>query len=142
MIPFFAKSLNLPPKPLNLGLGRRCATQDKWPYVLSGLQRKILAKMEPYTMTSTERVAVAVGAVRHLEAIAIERDIEECGVWRGGSSEVEQPHPRLAKGGIQIIDGYGSWQGARKAVDEDFAARTTTLQLCRIDASARIGVKP
>lgn len=255
MISFFAKSLNLILKPLNLELGRKPAAKDKWPYDLSELQKKILAKVEPYTMTSPERIAVLVDAVRHIEANGIKGDIVECGVWRGGSSmaiaetlmaggsterhlwlydtfdgmsaptnedtsydgesaadqlartvknedrtiwcvsplddvrdnmaatsypagkitlvkgkvedtipgtipesiallrldtdwyestrhELEQLYPRLAKGGILIIDDYGFWQGARKAVDEYFAAHPPAPLLCRIDPSARIGVKP
>src|ERR1700683_4128707 len=32
--------------------------------------------------------------------------------------EMEQLFPRLSPGGVLIIDDYGHWQGARKAVDE------------------------
>jgi O-methyltransferase len=35
--------------------------------------------------------------------------------------ELEVLYPRLSKGGIIIIDDYGSWGGARKAVDEYFS---------------------
>jgi len=255
MISLLKKSLNLIFKPLNLELKPRAAAKDKWPYDLSELHRKILGKVEPYTMTSPERIAVLVDAVQHIETNHIEGDIVECGVWRGGSSmaiaetlvtrgssqrhlwlydtfegmsapteedtshdgesaaeqlarteknedrtvwcvspledvrnnmattaypadkitlvkgkvedtipqtipdsiallrldtdwyestkhELEQLYPRLAKGGILIIDDYGFWQGARKAVDEYFAAHPPAPLLCRIDASARIGVKP
>lgn len=34
--------------------------------------------------------------------------------------ELEMLHPRLVTGGILIIDDYGHWAGARKAVDEYF----------------------
>ena len=30
-------------------------------------------------------------------------------------------YPRLIKGGVLIVDDYGVWDGARKAVDEYFA---------------------
>jgi O-methyltransferase len=34
--------------------------------------------------------------------------------------ELEILYPRLVRGGVLIIDDYGHWQGARKAVDEYF----------------------
>jgi hypothetical protein len=49
--------------------------------------------------------------------------------------------PRLAKGGVLIIDEYGHWQGARKAADEYFHAHGIAMLLCRVDYSCRIGVK-
>jgi hypothetical protein len=39
----------------------------------------------PYTLTSMERIAAVVSAVRHLSRSGIQGDIVECGVWRGGS---------------------------------------------------------
>lgn len=51
-------------------------------------------------------------------------------------------YPRLVPGGVLIIDDYGHWEGARKAVDEYLAERQIPLLLCRIDYTARIAVKP
>ena len=56
--------------------------------------------------------------------------------------ELERLYPRLVPGGVLIIDDYGHWQGARKAVDEFFAAGGQPLLLNRIDDTGRIGVKP
>ena len=42
---------------------------------------------------------------------------------------------------VLIIDGYGHWLGARKAVDEYFAEHGVDIVLARVDYSARIGVK-
>lgn len=56
--------------------------------------------------------------------------------------ELEHLYPRLARGGVLIIDDYGHWTGARKAVDEYFAAHPPGLLLNRIDYTARIAVKP
>jgi hypothetical protein len=50
-------------------------------------------------------------------------------------------YPRLVKGGVLIIDDYGHWQGARKAVDEYFFDNGISLLLNRIDYTGRIGVK-
>ena len=49
--------------------------------------------------------------------------------------------PRLSKGGILIIDDYGHWQGARKAVDEYFANEGLKYLLQRIDYSGRLVIK-
>ena len=50
-------------------------------------------------------------------------------------------YPRLSTGGVLIIDDYGHWDGARKAVDEYFATEAPPLLLSRIDYTGRIGVK-
>ena len=41
--------------------------------------------------------------------------------------EMDVLYPRLAKGGVLIIDDYGEWAGARKAVDEYFAGQHVWL---------------
>jgi O-methyltransferase len=56
--------------------------------------------------------------------------------------ELERLYPRLSPGGVLIIDDYGHWQGARKAVDEFFAACGEAVLLNRIDDTGRIAVKP
>ena len=56
--------------------------------------------------------------------------------------ELEHLYPRLAPGGALIIDDYGEFAGAREAVDEYFAADPSPPELQRIDASARLVVKP
>jgi hypothetical protein len=48
-------------------------------------------------------------------------------------------YPKLTPGGILIIDDYGHWQGARKAVDEYLTNSRTFLN--RIDYTGRLAVK-
>lgn len=55
--------------------------------------------------------------------------------------ELVHLYPRLAKGGVLIIDDYGYWQGCRKAVDEYFAQQRTPILLNRVDHTGRIAVK-
>lgn len=50
--------------------------------------------------------------------------------------------PRVAKFGVVIIDDYGYWQGARKAVDEYIADNRLSLYLHRIDHTGRTIIKP
>ena len=210
--------------------------------------------VQPYTMTSAERIRALCTAVRYIEHARIEGAVAECGVWRGGSmmavartltyleslhrhlylfdtfegmtepgphdialtgetakyllkhsdrteedrvwcyapiervakalaltgypnerlhlipGQVEQTlrtaapdriallrldtdwyestreelnvlFPRLSRGGVLIIDDYGHWQGARRAVDEYVQAHQLKLLLHPIDYTGRIAVK-
>ena len=54
--------------------------------------------------------------------------------------ELTHLFPLLKKSGILIIDDYGAWQGARKAVDEHFAGNKLAY-LNRIDFTGRLLVK-
>ena len=56
--------------------------------------------------------------------------------------ELEHLYPRLAEGGVLIVDDYGHYEGARRAVDEYFAVRGEAVLLHRIDYTGRLVVKP
>jgi hypothetical protein len=62
--------------------------------------------------------------------------------YESTAHELTHLYPRLASGGALIIDDYGYWQGARKAVDEFLAATPDKIFLHRIDNSSRAFVKP
>ena len=49
--------------------------------------------------------------------------------------------PRLSRNGILIVDDYGHWAGARKAVDEYFLAHNLKPFLGRVDYTGRLLVK-
>ena len=55
--------------------------------------------------------------------------------------ELEHLFPRLSKHGVLIVDDYGHWQGARKAVDEYFAKNKIPILLSRVDYTGRVAVK-
>jgi O-methyltransferase len=55
--------------------------------------------------------------------------------------ELNHGYPRLAQGGVIIVDDYGFWRGSRRAVDEYLAESGARLLLNRIDDTGRIGVK-
>jgi hypothetical protein len=62
--------------------------------------------------------------------------------WYGSTyHELVHLYPRLSRGGVLIIDDYGHWQGARRAVDRFLAEHRPRLLLHRIDYTGRIGVK-
>lgn len=221
------------------------------PVDLDQAARRIISAVQPYTMTSVERLIALIDSVRHIVKAHIPGDLVECGVWRGGSSmaaaltlldyrdtsrqlylydtfqgmnapsahdrdhdgtsalsllnrtpkghgiwcdaseadvrrnmestgypseqirfvrgpieetipdvmpdeiallrldtdwyestrhELIHLYPRLARGGILIIDDYGHWQGARKAVDEFLAAHAEHF-LHRVDYTCRLLIK-
>jgi len=56
--------------------------------------------------------------------------------------ELEHLVDRVSPNGVLIIDDYGHWQGARRAVDEFIAATDRPVLLNRIDYTGRIAVLP
>lgn len=56
--------------------------------------------------------------------------------------ELHHLWPRLSHGGVIIIDDYGYWQGARRAVDEFWAELPNAPLLNRIDDTGRSAIKP
>jgi hypothetical protein len=56
------------------------------------------------------------------------------------STRHEMTHlfPRLIPGGVLIIDDYGHWTGAKKAIDEYFSERNLRVFLHRIDYTGRL----
>ena len=60
--------------------------------------------------------------------------------YESTKSELDVLYPRLQPGGVLIIDDYGYWAGAKKAVDEYFGA--APLWLHRIDHTCRLAIKP
>ena len=55
--------------------------------------------------------------------------------------ELETLFPALVPGGVCIIDDYGHWEGARRAVDEYLAEHKLSPLLNRIDYTGRLFVK-
>ena len=55
--------------------------------------------------------------------------------------ELTHLYPRLAPGGVLVVDDYGHWQGARRAVDEYLERLQEPILLNRIDYTGRIAVK-
>jgi O-methyltransferase len=229
---------------------------DGFPVEASANDRLILQHVTPYTMTSPARVWAVINSVKYITASAIEGDIVECGVWRGGSAmaaayklkelgeedrhiwlydtfsgmtepssrdveessgksaeallhetrrsdgnnvwciasinavrenpiatgypvsnlrfiagdvlntldrevperisllrldtdwyestrkELQVLFPRLARGGVCIIDDYGHWRGSRMAVDEYLVENCINVLLSPIDQTGRIFLKP
>jgi O-methyltransferase len=56
--------------------------------------------------------------------------------------ELVHLYPRLEPGGVLIVDDYGHWSGARRAVDRYLEEIETPVLLNRIDHAGRMAVKP
>jgi O-methyltransferase len=61
--------------------------------------------------------------------------------YESTKSGLEILYPRLAIGGVCILDDYGHWQGARQAVDEYFASQSHRPYMHPIDYSGRVFTK-
>ncbi len=55
--------------------------------------------------------------------------------------EMNHLFPRLARGGVLIVDDYGHWEGCRQAVDEYLQTNQVRLLLNRVDYTGRMAVK-
>jgi O-methyltransferase len=228
--------------------------KKKWPTDFEENHQRIISKVQPYTMTSAERLFGLIEAVNYIVQHNIEGSFVECGVWKGGSmlataeallnkkvtnrllylydtfegmpppgdkdisydnqdaesmlasnknkeknlvwaysglEEVKRTmqlapypasninyikgkvedtipstlpekiallrldtdwyestrhelihlYPKLVPGGVLIIDDYGYWKGARKAVDEYIAENNIQILLNRLDDTGRIAIK-
>ena len=70
---------------LGLDVQRVTTARDPYPDFSPSL-RDIVRQVQPFTMTSPERIAALVDAVQYVDRFGIAGSIVECGVWRGGSS--------------------------------------------------------
>tara|TARA_Y100000590_G_scaffold6631_1_gene8613 strand:+ start:15703 stop:16476 length:774 start_codon:yes stop_codon:yes gene_type:complete len=61
--------------------------------------------------------------------------------YESTKKELEVLFPRLVSGGVLIIDDYGHWKGAKKAVDEYFQLSKNFEWLHRIDYASRLLIK-
>ena len=62
--------------------------------------------------------------------------------YESTAHELEHLYHRVVPGGVVIIDDYGYWSGARKAVDEFLDRSAAPILLHRIDDTCRAFIKP
>ena len=79
------------------------------------------------------------GTAAEIEAISILR--LDTDWYESTRCELEWLFPKLSPLGVLIVDDYGHWLGARKAVDEYFAAYPRPALLQRIDTTGRLLLK-
>ena len=61
--------------------------------------------------------------------------------YESTKAELEVLYPKLSNGGVLIIDDYGHWEGARKAVDEYFSLQKYKPLFNVIDRTGRSALK-
>jgi hypothetical protein len=62
-------------------------------------------------------------------------------LYQSTRHEMIHLYPRLSRHGVLIVDDYGSWRGAKEAVDEILTDQKARILLQKVDPSARMGVK-
>jgi len=61
--------------------------------------------------------------------------------YESTKAEMEHLFPLLSRGGVLIVDDYGTWQGAREAVDEYMNRNQINMLLQRIGGGSVVGIK-
>ena len=116
-------------------------THNEWCYAsLEDVKENVRASGVPI-----DRVAFVKGDV--LETLKEEANLPECisvlrldtDWYESTAKELEVLWPRLSSGGILMIDDYGHWGGAKKAVDEFFGSARPFFHY--IDYTGRMTVK-
>jgi hypothetical protein len=74
--------------------------------------------------------------IEHVSVLRLDTD------WYESTKlELEVLWDRLSPSGVLVIDDYGHWRGARRAVDEFFADRRDAPLLVRVDETGRMAVR-
>jgi len=112
---------------------------NEWAYApLSGVQRTMAETGYPRVKYIQGKVEETLPASAPAQIALLRLDTDW---YESTRHELEHLYPRLADGGVLIIDDYGYWEGARKAVDEYFREAGRTILLNRIDDTGRIALK-
>jgi O-methyltransferase len=94
---------------------------------------QIIRRVQPYTMTTPERIYALIQAVRYVSSAGIPGSIIECGVWRGGSMMAVAL--TLLAADRQDVDLYllDTYEGMSQpeAVDVDFRGGAAGSKLSR-----------
>ncbi len=121
---------------------RRRDDSNKWNYVTP---ESVRARIES-TGYPPERIHLVQGLVEETipeaapERIALLR--LDTDWYESTRHEMEHLYPRLSESGVLIIDDYGHYEGAKRAVDEYLDEEDEALLLQRIDYTGRLAIKP
>jgi hypothetical protein len=120
-------------------IGKECV--NKWPVSLTEVKENMdstgYAGVKRYVKGKVEDMLQRKGHTpARISLLRLDTDWYESTLH-----ELTHLYPLLVSGGVLIIDDYGHWQGARKAVDEYFAGLGVFPMLNRIDYTGRIMIK-
>jgi len=120
---------------------RREGGANAWHYVPAGEVRAAVLS----TDYPAERVHLVEGRVEETlpafapDEIAVLR--LDTDWYESTKHELVHLYPRLSTGGVLILDDYGHYEGARRAVDEYFDSVGERPLLTRVDYTGRVGIK-
>ncbi len=107
---------------------RPVSQSESLPTDLSENDRAVLGRIVGYTMTSIERQASLVQAVRYLVRRGIEGCFVECGVWRGGSSMATALTLMQEGDTTRHLHLFDTFEGMTPPTDADKTADGTSAQ--------------
>lgn len=120
----------------------RAVIENDWVYAtLDDVRRNFSmlgVDMEPHRVIAGDVAQTLLQAGNLPERISVLR--LDTDWYESTRLELEVLYPRLSRGGVIIVDDYGHWGGARRAVDEYFASVPRPL-FQFVDYTARMAVK-
>lgn len=114
---------------------------SRWNYVsVDSVRERIESTGYP-----SERVHLEAGMVEETVPAQAPREIAllrlDTDWYSSTKHELQHLYPRISVGGVLILDDYGHYEGARKAVDEYFEEAGEAVLLNRTDFSGRLVIK-
>lgn len=114
---------------------------NMWAYAPLEMVKKNMKK----TMLPEERMHFIEGKVENTLSRVKPQNIAllrlDTDWYESTKCELEQLYPLLSIGGVLIVDDYGHFSGAKKAVDEYFSNTNVKPLMNRIDYSGRLIIK-
>jgi len=114
---------------------------NMWAYAPLEMVKKNMKK----TMFPEERIHFIEGKVENTLSKVKPQNIAllrlDTDWYESTKCELEQLYPLLSIGGVLIVDDYGHFSGAKKAVDEYFSKTNVKPLMNRIDYSGRLIIK-
>ena len=100
-------------------------------------EQAVVEKVQPFTMTSVERLLGIIDGVKYLTKNNIEGDFVECGVWRGGSM-MAAAYTLLSLGDTsRHIYLYDTFEGLTPPGEEDVSFNGIPAQIMYDPSKAR-----
>jgi O-methyltransferase len=95
--------------------------KTNYPTDLNGTNLEICKAVEPYTMTSPERINALVDAVNYVVTNKIDGAMVECGVWKGGSTMAIAIALKLSSDENRDLYLYDTFAGMSAPSDADIS---------------------
>jgi O-methyltransferase len=111
--------------------GAACADATKW-------QLDIISRVQPFTMTSKERILATINATEYLVRHDISGALVECGVWRGGNM-MAAAFTLLELGATRPLHLFDTFTGMTQpeTVDKDVGGLAASLEYAKFKKNPR-----